>query len=110
MSRHRSAKRFRRYGLAGIISLLSSGSTFYPLSDGPPHVGSPDYTLDGICIIVYVYQNVLAGSVSYRVSGGIPEIRAARSGRDCGDGGAFACDGAFVEAALGRYTQWFAFR
>ncbi len=34
MSRHRGAKRFRRYGLLGIISLLSPG-TFYPLSDGP---------------------------------------------------------------------------
>jgi hypothetical protein len=43
MSRHRGAKRFRRYGLLGIISLLSAGSTFYPLSDGPPHVEPPDH-------------------------------------------------------------------
>ena len=35
MSRHRGAKRCRRYGLLGIISLLSQ-RTFYPLSDGPP--------------------------------------------------------------------------
>ena len=34
MSRHRGAKRRRRYGLLGVISLLSR-RTFYPLSDGP---------------------------------------------------------------------------
>src|SRR4249920_845619 len=34
MSRHRGAKRRRRYGLLGVISLLSQ-STFYPLSDAP---------------------------------------------------------------------------
>src|SRR6185369_16560200 len=34
MSRHRGAKRRRRYGLLGVISLLSP-RTFYPLSDGP---------------------------------------------------------------------------
>ena len=33
---YRGAKRFRRYGLAGIVNLLSSGSAFYPLSDGHP--------------------------------------------------------------------------
>jgi hypothetical protein len=41
--RVRDAKRFRRYGLAGIISLLSAGSTFYSLDDGPPHVEPPDH-------------------------------------------------------------------
>ncbi len=34
MSRHRGAKQPRRYGLLGVISLLSR-RTFYPLSDGP---------------------------------------------------------------------------
>ena len=34
MSRHRGAKQRRRYGLLGVISLLSQ-RTFYPLSDGP---------------------------------------------------------------------------
>ncbi len=34
MSRHRGAKRLRRYELLGVISLLSQ-RTFYPLSDGP---------------------------------------------------------------------------
>ena len=42
MSRHRGAKRFRRYGLLGIISLLS---TAYLLSDErwPFHVEPPDH-------------------------------------------------------------------
>ncbi len=34
MSRHRGAKRLRRYERSGVISLLSR-STFYLLSDGP---------------------------------------------------------------------------
>src|SRR5256885_16648192 len=42
MSRHRGAKRFRRYGLLGIISLLSPA---YLLSDErwPFHVEPPDH-------------------------------------------------------------------
>src|SRR6266851_2875473 len=42
MSRHRGAKRLRRYGLLGVISLLSP-AYLYPLSDGPPHTGPPDH-------------------------------------------------------------------
>src|SRR6476646_3378647 len=42
MSRHRVANRPRRYGLLGVISLLCR-RTFYPLSDGPPHMGPPDH-------------------------------------------------------------------
>jgi len=52
MSRHRGAKRCRRYGLLGIISLLSR-RTFYPLSDGPStrdhRITMADFRLCSIC-------------------------------------------------------------
>ena len=43
MSRHRGAKRFRRYGLLGIISLLSPAYLLVRSRDGPPHVEPPDH-------------------------------------------------------------------
>src|SRR5262245_3364095 len=42
MSRHRGAKPPRRYGRLG-RSACYPRSTFYPLSDDPPHTGSPDH-------------------------------------------------------------------
>ena len=51
MSRHRGAKRFRRYGLLGIISLLSPAYLFFverwPFHNGPPdHYGRLSSLLD----------------------------------------------------------------
>jgi hypothetical protein len=51
MSRHRGAKRFRRYGLLGIISLLSPAYLLFverwPFHDGPPdHYGRLSSLLD----------------------------------------------------------------
>ncbi len=51
MSRHRGAKRFRRYGLLGIISLLSPAYLLsverWPVHEGPPdHYGRLSSLLD----------------------------------------------------------------
>src|SRR6201991_1325570 len=51
MSRHRGAKRFRRYGLLGIISLLSPAYLLsverWPVHEGPPdHYGRLSTLLD----------------------------------------------------------------
>src|SRR3989449_4106105 len=52
MSRHRGAKRCRRYGLLGVISLLSP-AYLYPLSDGPPtrdhRITMTDFRLCSTC-------------------------------------------------------------